>query len=219
MHALEDAGNVSTTVNGEEVPFTNEMYNAVCEFNCNVKGTGPIFKMKEKVLCGSYLAIYDQIRSCLQDKGVPEKVPASMFETLYRLILRTELPYYFMQTEGVMDLITTALKSGKEGVVFWALECLRVVITSDAEERNLELERGNKEALLVDEFCNLLMKLLDVYAFKPTGTIVVMSLMEFLENILSSYSDTTPSEVKPDLLAHLSPRPSILLSLLPSNSS
>ena len=206
-------------MNGEEVPFTNEMYNAVCEFNCNVKGTGPIFKMKEKVLCGSYLAIYDQIRSCLQDKGVPEKVPASMFETLYRLILRTELPYYFMQTEGVMDLITTALKSGKEGVVFWALECLRVVITSDAEERNLELERGNKEALLVDEFCNLLMKLLDVYAFKPTGTIVVMSLMEFLENILSSYSDTTPSEVKQDLLAKLSQRHSILLSLFHSNCS
>ena len=48
-----------------------------------------------------------------------------------------------MQTEGVMDMITAALKSGKEGVVFWAMECLRVVINPYSEQRNEELEIAN----------------------------------------------------------------------------
>lgn len=220
MQALEDAGKVSTTVNGETVPFTNEMFNAICEFNANVAGSGPLFAMKEKVLCNSYLAIYDQIRACLGDKKVPEKVPAAMLEAIYRLMLRTELPYYFMQTEGVMDLIMDALKSGKEGVVFWILEVLRVIALPSNDQRNEELERANKETLLKDVvFRDLLMKLLDDYAFKPTGTIVVMALMEFLEGILSSYADTTDPEVKQDFLTKLSKRHTILLSLFHSNCS
>ena len=220
MQALEDAGRVSTTVNGEEVPYTNEMFNAICEFNANVAGNGPLFAMKEKALGNRYLPVYDQFRASLKDKKVPEMVPAAMLETLYRLMLRTELPYYFMQTEGVMELITDALKSGKEGVVFWILEMLRVVALPTSEERDTQLETANKATLLQDvEFRDLLMKLLDDYAFKPTGTIVVMALMEFLEGILSSYSDTTDPEVKQDFLTKLSKRHTILLSLFHSNCS
>ena len=143
-----------------------------------------------------------------------------MFETLYRLLLRTELPYYVMQTEGVMELIKAALNSGKEGVVFWTLEFLRIVVLPFEEERNEELERANKAALLGDaEFRDLLMKLLDTYAYKPTGTIVVLSLMEFLECVLSGYSNTTDPEVKEEFLEKLSQRHSILLSLFHSNCS
>lgn len=221
MRALVDAGSVSTTTkDGQELAYTNEMYNAVCEFNSNVPTTGNLFRIKEKALCNSYLAIYDQIRACLQDKSVSEKVPATMFETLYRLLLRTELPYYFMQTEGVMDLIKAALKSGMEGVVFWVIEVLRVVVLPSTENRNEELERANKETLFADpDFRDLLMKLLDNYAFKPTGTTVIMALMEFLECILSGFSDTTSSEVKQDLLTKLSQRHTILLSLFHSACS
>ena len=221
MRALIDAGGISTTQkDGTQVPFTNEMYNAVCEFNSNVPTTGDLFRIKEKALCNSYLAIYDQIRACLQDKSVSEQVPATMFEALYRLLLRTELPYYFMQTEGVMDLIKAALKSGMEGVVFWVLEVLRVVVLPNSENRVEDLERSNKETLFADEdFRDLLMKLLDTYAYKPTGTTVIMALMEFLECVLSGYSDTTNPEVKQDLLTKLSQRHTILLSLFHSNCS
>ena len=121
-------------------------------------------------------AAHHQIRACLEHKSIPEKIPAAMFEALYRLLLRTELPYYFMQTENVMDLIRTALKSNKEGVVFWALEVLRVVVVPNAENRDTALEESNKQVLLGEEsFRDLLMKLLDDYAFKPTGTTVIMA--------------------------------------------
>lgn len=221
MRALVDAGNVSTTSkDGTTVPYTNEMFNAVCEFNGNVPTTGNLFRIKEKVLCNAYLAIYDQIRACLEDKKIPEKIPAAMFETLYRMLLRTELPYYFMQTEGVMDLIRAALKSNKEGVVFWALEVLRVVVVPNTENRDMVLEENNKMTLLgEEEFRDLLMKLLDTYAFKPTGTTVIMALMELLECVLSGYSDTTNADVKQDLLTKLSTRHNILLSLFHSNCS
>lgn len=218
LNALEDASNVAPKEDSE-VPYTQELFNAVCEFNSNVSGSGPLFVMKEKKLFNFYLAIFDQIVACLKD-SVPENVPAAMFETLYRLILRTELPYYIMQTEGVMDLVKAALKSGREGVVFWTLELLRVVVLPFEEERNEELERANKAALLGDEdFRNLLMELLDTYAYKPTGTIVVLSLMEFLECVVSGYSNTTDPDVKEEFLEKLSQRHSILLSLFHSNCS
>ena len=220
LQALEDASGVSTTQGGQELPYTPELFNAVCEFNSNVNGSGPLFVMKEKKLFNFYLAIFDQIVSCLKDTSVSEKIPAAMFETLYRLLLRTELPYYVMQTEGVMELIKAALNSGKEGVVFWTLEFLRIVVLPFEEERNEELESANKAALLGDaEFRDLLMKLLDTYAYKPTGTIVVLSLMEFLECVLSGYSNTTDPEVKEEFLEKLSQRHSILLSLFHSNCS
>ncbi|KAK8790027.1 hypothetical protein WA158_006807 [Blastocystis sp. Blastoise] len=221
MRSLIDAGKINNVNSrGDTIPYTADMMNSVEEFNANVPATGPDFRMKEKQLFTAYMPLYAQLKLTLATSSIPERVPAAMWEILYRLLFRTDLPFYFLQTEGIIDLIITGLKSNLEGVVFYVLQVLKAVVLPSTDPRNEKLESENKKLLFSnEEFIKTLFEILDFYAASATGTLVILILMEFFELCLCDYDDTTDPEHKSKMLTLLSERHSILLNLFHSNCS
>ena len=221
MRTVIDAGKVScTNSHGDPVPYTPDLINAIEEFNANVPATGDYFNIKEKQLMNAYLPIFNQLKSSIETPEISERVPATMWEGLYRLMFRTELALYFLQTEGALPLILASLKSHMEGVIFYVLMVLKGLVLPSEENRNKELETANKKTLFEnEEFINTLFDTLDHYATKSTGTLIILIPMDLFQSCLSDLPDTTAQAITTSMLTKLSERHTILLSLFHSNCS
>lgn len=206
-------------------PYNAQILQACREFNINTSPMGVDYSAKKSLIKETLEHVLRQLSVSSRVEDVPALVLVTLLQTIQR-IQTSQYGYKSLMTvpESLASLVRCT-KNADDGVVFHAVECLRLLAKNPRRpgREDIELEIMNKRWLLQDTTQASIAALLDSHsgsaggaATGSQGTLVMMAVVGFLDSVLVSDTHTTKDEQGTNLLRSVAQRYSALLSLFRS---
>ena len=179
-------------------PFNLDLVKACAEFNANVPCSGIQRAAKRGNVMNALQPLMNQLAALAAKDDLQTTVTVELLQAVYRIVPST---HGFRGLLQMRDAPATLLRllshpSRHESMLHWTLSVCALLVTGRPGER--EQEYVNKQLLLAPELCKQLVGLLSGSTSgagaAPVGPLSVMLLVEILESVLCSHSDTTSAE-------------------------
>ena len=197
-------------------PYNTALVHAGKEFACNIPPRGLPYNTKKSQVMPVLLAMTAQFATVSRIPEIPGAVLVDTMQCLQRLVTAKEAYKTFVTLSDSVEAIQRVLRVEDDGVIFAACELLRQLVSNPRRPENTdnEYEANNKKLILTHGLTQRLLDLLDSHsgaglgaaAASATGTLVMMSVVGILDNVLVSGADTSSSSLINDLLARVGSR-------------